>query len=175
MKSAVAFTLIELLIAVAILGVLAALLTPVFGRVRAAANSTACLNNLRQIGMAVQVYVNENNGRLPILQNRTNTSQQVPAMDTVLWPTGTVSRVFRCPSDRQRLFETTGTSYFWNFTVNGQDVTRLFSIVGGREPARIPLISDKEGFHPELKDKVNVLYVDGHVTKELQFSTNLSP
>lgn len=175
MKAATAFTLIELLVVIAILGMLAALLTPVFSRVRASAFSTSCLSNLRQIGLSVQLYFNESNGRLPALQNRTSTNQPLPSMDTVLMPTGTVSRVFRCPSDRQKLFEATGTSYFWNFTVNGQDVNNLFSVIGGRESARIPLISDKEGFHPELKDKVNVLYVDGHVAKELRFSTNLAP
>jgi prepilin-type N-terminal cleavage/methylation domain-containing protein/prepilin-type processing-associated H-X9-DG protein len=175
MKPSAAFTLIELLVVIAILGMLAALITPLFGRIRAAANTTACLSNLRQIGFAVQLHVNENNGRLPALQNRNSTNQPLPAMDTVLLATGTVQRVFRCPSDKPRLFETTGTSYFWNFTVNGQDVNNLFSIIGGRESARIPLISDKEGFHFDLQDKVNVLYVDGHAAKELQFSTSLSP
>ena len=77
------------------------------------------------------------------------------------------------PGDQQGIFEATGTSYFWNFTVNGEDVSRLFSIVGGSDAALIPLISDKEGFHPDLRDRVNVLYADGHADKQLQFSASL--
>jgi prepilin-type processing-associated H-X9-DG protein len=45
--------------------------------------------------------------------------------------------------------------------------------VGGSVITHIPLISDKQGFHPDLKDRVNILYADGHVAKEIQFSTSL--
>ena len=175
MKAERGFTLIELLVVIAIIGLLAALLMPAVNRSRAMARSTACLGNLRQIGLAVQMYVNDHDGRLPALQNRASTAEALPAMDTVLGPVGMDGGVFRCPADRAQIFKTTGTSYFWNYTVNGQDVNRLFSIIGGTQPERIPLVSDKEGFHPELKDKVNVLYVDGHAAKELKFSTSLAP
>jgi prepilin-type processing-associated H-X9-DG protein len=56
--------------------------------------------------------------------------------------------------------------------VNGQDITQVFSIAGGSEITQIPLVSDKEGFHPNIKDRVNVLYADGHVDDEIQFSTS---
>ena len=111
---------------------------------------------------------------MPAWQNRAARADPGPAMDTELFHDQPGTRVFRCPADRGRLFETTGTSYFWNFTVNGQPLETLFSIIGGDNPLRIPLVSDKEGFHAELPDKVNILYADGHVAKELQFSTSLS-
>ena len=38
------------------------------------------------------------------------------------------------------------------------------------EHSRIPIMADKEGFHPYTKDKVNILYADGHATKELKFA-----
>lgn len=59
------FTLIELLIVITIIGILAALLFPVFGRVRATAYRTNCASNLKQIGLAFLQYTNDNEGRLP--------------------------------------------------------------------------------------------------------------
>ena len=60
-----AFTLIELLVVIAILGLLAAVLFPVFAGVRERARRTACLNNLRQLAMAVQAYAQDNNDYIP--------------------------------------------------------------------------------------------------------------
>ncbi len=68
------------------------------------------------------------------------------------------------------LWEETGTSYFWNFTLNGQRVETAFSLVGGADLGRIPVLSDKEGFHPHVPDKVNILYADGHAASELRFA-----
>lgn len=54
-----AFTLIELLVVIAIIAVLAAILFPVFAQARKRAQTTACLSNLRQLGMATQEYLND--------------------------------------------------------------------------------------------------------------------
>lgn len=59
------FTLVELLTVIAIIGVLAAILIPTIGRVRESAKSSTCTNNLRQVGIAIQGYVNDNKGSLP--------------------------------------------------------------------------------------------------------------
>jgi prepilin-type N-terminal cleavage/methylation domain-containing protein len=53
------FTLVELLAAIAIIGVLAALLLPALSRAKAQAQSTACKNHLRQIGLALAMYVSD--------------------------------------------------------------------------------------------------------------------
>ena len=60
-----AFTLIELLVVIAILGLLAALLFPVFAHVRENGRRTACLSNERQLGMAVMQYVADNGEQFP--------------------------------------------------------------------------------------------------------------
>jgi prepilin-type N-terminal cleavage/methylation domain-containing protein len=60
-----AFTLIELLTVIAIIGVLAAILLPTISHVRASAKSSRCAANLRQTGTAIQNYISDNKGSLP--------------------------------------------------------------------------------------------------------------
>lgn len=59
------FTLVELLVAVAVLGVLAALLLPALARSREAAHRAVCQNNLKQLGLALKMYAGESRGRYP--------------------------------------------------------------------------------------------------------------
>lgn len=172
-SSMLSMTLLELLLVMGSIALLAGLLYPAYHRSRQMADSAACLSNLHQIGIAIQTYLNDSNGLMPSLQNRDSTTNTLPAMDTVLLPSNPGSKIYQCPADHAGLFQTTGASYFWNFTVNGQDITRLFSIAGGSDPTQIPLVSDKQGFHPDVKNRVNTLYADGRASKELQFSTSL--
>ena len=61
-----AFTLVELLVVIAIIGVLTALLLPALSMAKAAAHATTCKNHLRQMGLGLKMYVDENDHRYPL-------------------------------------------------------------------------------------------------------------
>jgi len=68
------FTLVELLVVVAVIGLLAAMLLPVLGRARGAAHRTSCASNLRQIGIAFSTYANGYDEFYPCAQDPISTS-----------------------------------------------------------------------------------------------------
>lgn len=61
----IGFSLVELLVALAVFAILLSILIPAVMNARQRAESSECVSNLRQIGSLVQLYVNENNGKLP--------------------------------------------------------------------------------------------------------------
>ena len=149
------FTLIELLVVLAVIGILAGLLLPLVGKAKEAGRSTACLSNLHNLGLALQLYSQDHRNRLPIMRDQlvdtnspmaTNTLS-LPSPDQVLAPHLGNLRVLRCPSDRQGLFERTRSSYAWNSLLNGQDADRLSVFALPFNPHQIPLMFDKEAFH----------------------------
>jgi len=169
-----AFTMIELLLVIAILAILAGMLLPVISRTKEAARSAACLGNLHQIGIALQIYVQDNQNRLPVAFDRSTNAaapSNGPAINQDLAvQTANSSNIFLCPADRKNLFELTGSSYSWNSLLNGQDADHLQVFGMAFNPHQIPLVYDKEKFHFVRGDAraVNYLYADQHIKNLLE-------
>jgi len=170
-----AFTLVELLVVIAIIAVLAAILLPVLGKAKEQGRATACLSNLRQIGVALQLYVHENNNRMPIMYDALLSTNAAPVtnlatIDLVLTNHLGSPAILRCPSDDKKLFERTGSSYSWNFLLNGQPADELRAFGIALESHEAPLVFDKEPFHRDRGEQLgyNFLYADGHIRKLLE-------
>lgn len=78
LRKGAAFTLIELLTVIAVIGILAAILIPAVGKVRERAHAAGCVSNLRQLAVAATMYASAHRGNFPALNGETDTTPQVP-------------------------------------------------------------------------------------------------
>jgi len=95
-KRAAGFTLIEMLVVLAIIAVLAAVLFPVFSRVRENARASACLSNYHQIGLAIHMYAQDEDDHTPA------NGGSFSGLITDCLPYTHSAAVFACPDDYDR-------------------------------------------------------------------------
>ncbi len=163
------FTLIELLVVIAVIAILAALLLPVLGRARAAAKKTTCVNDLRQINLAVRMYADD---YADFIRGATRDYQIYFTYKERIRPyllrngSGTNDQLFACPADDfdcrlaaiqeffrpedvtgegfHHLKQTRYSSYVFNGAAANSTETRVagkaFSSV--REPSRLVLVCE---------------------------------
>ena len=128
-----AFTLIELLVVIAIL---AAILFPVFAQAEAAAKQSVCLSNEKQLGTAVQLYLNDDDqypGALPAIAQPPGIVGDGPLMpfDLQLMPYVRNTAIFLCPGDGGARLSPPGDSPFWDLTYKKKAFPRSYHYVGG--------------------------------------------
>lgn len=117
----IGFTLIELLVVIAIIAILAAILFPVFSQAREKARQSVCLTNMRQMGMAVSMYIQDYDERFP-MDSHSGTNMPWVWLNS-LEPYVRTKLLYRCPSDPSANWvkplpgfrHTRKTSYVTNF------------------------------------------------------------
>jgi prepilin-type N-terminal cleavage/methylation domain-containing protein/prepilin-type processing-associated H-X9-DG protein len=187
------FTLIELLVVIAIIAILAAVLFPVFARARARAQQTQCLSNVRQIGTALALYMDDCDGYYPwgvdpadsscpqIWSSFPEWKALIPSMsplNQIINPYIKNTQVWHCPSDQgydeledsgitllahPTSYDSFGTSYMYRTELSFRQATQATL----RSAAEINVYFDGHGSWHGAKSfegrRWNMLFGDGHV------------
>jgi len=156
-------------VVIAIIGILAAMISAAVVKVRAKARYTECGSQLRQIGLAITMYATENDDYLPAAA-RLGPEPELPRLRDVLAGQIDTPELWHCPADTGELSlyddPAIQTSYEWNSLISGRKIDRAtFRIVGMNIVA--PIARDAEAWHPAPGR--NYTYTDAHITTTAQW------
>jgi len=163
-----AFTLVELLVVIAVIAMLIGILVPVLNRAKGSATSTACRANLRSIAYGFLRYLDDNREIMPeALMMPFSGATRPPIMD-FLERYLPEPKVFKCPGDtKDDYYEKFKTSYSYNTSLGGTTVGKSFFAKMTRSKAvNIYVMRDLGPFHHKKGETGarNYLYADGHVS-----------
>ena len=191
MKANRAFSLIELLVVVAIIGILASLLLPALNRAKEAARATACLNNLKQWGTATHLFAGENDDFLPKDGSPNGTSVNegwyidlprvmgLPSFQEMPWRTNATLDLGRaiwiCPTNPRRSNGNNLFHYCLNEHINGEGVGNQVKLCSLRQPAqlvwlfdngKLAAVAQQNNVHTNLHGQgAQFTFLDGHSTR----------
>jgi prepilin-type N-terminal cleavage/methylation domain-containing protein/prepilin-type processing-associated H-X9-DG protein len=186
MRRQSAFTLVELLVVIAVISILAALLMPALSHARVAARQAQCGTNLRQVNLAIRLYADEHSDALPALAQTHPYPNGVGAyykqlVKGYLGLSGLASpreTVFTCPSDltvRRQVRNAFASFVFNGYEFDSSAIPRITGkkFSGINNPSRAVLLGEWPAlfggaWHPArgsgVQDaKNNLSFVDGHV------------
>ncbi|MDY6912876.1 MAG: type II secretion system protein [Planctomycetota bacterium] len=160
------FTLVELLIVIGIISLLAALTVPSLNQAKVVARRVACRGNLRAVGVAFRMYLDESDDIMPVAAQMPSLElNDDPRIADVLRPYLSDEKTLLCPADTEKnYFASEGSSYEYHSSLGGQKVNEWF-LAKWLGEERIYVVRDYDPFHGPAGalEARNNLFADGHV------------
>lgn len=177
-----AFTLVELLVVISVIGLLMGILIPALNKARGVASRTYCMSNLRQIGVAFRAYLDDNRDIFPPACNiayaitDTNDPMYAPPITKFLGPILKEPKVFICKADTVYYRKNNcGVSYEYRGQgpggLGGIAINQSFDAQEGIKEKNIEVMNDFDAIHPGFTEgrfrkrvgQKNYLFADWHV------------